>query len=93
MIGWSAKIINVYLKIACYLGGLGREGLERCIHPPLDGSLSRELKKRKIKIAIPTIKSINDYLVYSKIIKEIEKYTEAKGWSLIEIEKYWDPKN
>ena len=36
MIGWAAKIINVYLKIACYLGGLGREGLVRWIKKHTD---------------------------------------------------------
>lgn len=93
MIGWAAKIINVYLKIACYLGGLGRSGLIECLHPPLDGILKRGLTKHKILIhcTIPTIKSINDYAQYIAIIKKIEKYTKSKKWNIIEIEQFWDP--
>ena len=92
LIGWAAKIINVYLKIACYLSALGREGLECYLHPPLDGGLSRGLKG-KIKFTIPTIMSIKSYSEYSKVIQEIKKYTDLKGWNLIEIETLWDPRN
>ena len=92
MIGWAAKIINVYLKIACYLGGLGRSGLIECLHPPLDGILGRGLKGR-VECKIPSIKSINNYSDYIKLITQIEKYTALHGWNLIEIEQFWDPRN
>jgi hypothetical protein len=88
MIGWAAKIINVYLKIACYIGELGREGLVQHIHPPLDGGLARGVK-RHVVFTIPTIKSIKSYESYREIIQEIEKHTTSNGWFLIEIEKYW----
>jgi hypothetical protein len=91
MIGWAAKIINAYLKIACYLGGLGREGLVRSIHPPLDGGLARGIKGH-LELKIPTIKSIKSYELYREIIQEIEKHTDTNGWLLIEIEKNWDPR-
>lgn len=91
MIGWAAKIINVYLKIACYSGGLGREGLMRFIHPPLDGGLARGIKGH-LELRIPTIKSINSYETYREVIQEIEKHTSSNGWVLVEIEKYWDPR-
>ena len=91
MIGWAAKIINVYLKIACYSGGLGRKGLVRSIHPPLDGGLARGIKGH-LELKIPTIKSIKSYELYREIIQEIEKHTDDNRLHLIEIEKYWDPR-
>lgn len=91
MIGWAAKIINVYLKNTCYLGGVGRKGLVRFIHPPLDGGLARGVKGH-VEFTIPTIKSIKSYESYREIIQEIEKHTSSNGWFLIEIEKYWNPR-
>ena len=44
-VGWGAKLINVYLKTAAYVGNLGREGLRDALHPPLDNRLKKKLKK------------------------------------------------
>ena len=44
-VGWSAKLINVFLKTAVYAGGLGREGLRDALHPPLDNGLRRGLRR------------------------------------------------
>lgn len=38
-VGWSAKLINVYLKTAVYVGNLGRPNLQAVIHPPIDSGL------------------------------------------------------
>ena len=47
---WATKIINVYLKTKCYVGGYGRDGLIDVIHPPIDNGLisglSKELSRR-----------------------------------------------
>jgi hypothetical protein len=91
MIGWAAKIINIYLKIACYLGGLGRKELVRWIHPPLDGGLARGVQGH-LDFIIPTIKSIKSYVLYRDIIQEIEKHTNENRLHIIEIEKYWNPR-
>ena len=42
--GWAAKMINIYLKTASYVGDLGRTNLRNCIHPPIDAGLRRALR-------------------------------------------------
>ena len=44
-VGWGAKLINVYLKTAAYVGDRGREGLRDVLHPPLDNRLKDHLAK------------------------------------------------
>ena len=44
-VGWSAKLINVFLKTAVYAGGLGCESVLRALHPPLDNGLKKGLLK------------------------------------------------
>ncbi len=44
-VGWAAKILNVYLKTRCYVGGEGRHNLSEAIHPPIDGGLWLGLKR------------------------------------------------
>jgi hypothetical protein len=90
LIGWSAKIINIYLKTACYIGGLGRKGLVELIHPPLDGYLSGALKE--YEILIPRIKEIKSYCRYNEIIKSIKILTSSEKILLIEIEEKWKQK-
>ena len=43
--GWGAKLINVYLKTAAYVGDLGREGLRDVLHPPVDNRLKNGLAR------------------------------------------------
>ena len=86
-IGWAAKIINIYLKTACYIGGLGREGLVDVIHPPLDGILAKAL--RRYGISIPRIKEIKSYDQYIELVDLIKIETNKQGISLFEIEKEW----
>jgi hypothetical protein len=38
-IGWAAKLVNVYLKAACYVGDLGTPALRDVLHPPVDAGL------------------------------------------------------
>src|SRR5262245_1023190 len=45
-IGWAAKMVNIYLKTAVYIGGLGRPGLVPLLHPPIDGGLWSGLRRR-----------------------------------------------
>ena len=85
-IGWAAKIINIYLKTACYIGGLGRQGLVEVIHPPLDGILAKALEK---KVSIPRIKEIKSYAQYIELIDLIKNETNKQCISLFEIEKEW----
>ncbi len=90
LIGWSTKIINIYLKTACYIGGLGRKGLIELIHPALDWYLSDALKE--YKILIPRIKEIRSYDQYKEIIKSVKNLTDSKKILIIEIEKEWKQK-
>src|SRR5438552_3866783 len=39
VVGWASKLINVYLKTAGYVGGLGRARLRESLHPPIDAGL------------------------------------------------------
>jgi hypothetical protein len=89
-IGWSSKIINIYLKTACYIGGLGRKGLVEVIHPPLDGILAKALEK---KVSIPRIKEIKSYDQYIELINLMKIETNKQGISLFEIEKEWKIKS
>ena len=44
-VGWSAKLINVYLKTRCYVGSDGRRGVREALHPPIDRKLVKSLMK------------------------------------------------
>ena len=93
-IGWSAKLINVFLKTAAYAGGLGREALCAVLHPPLDNGLKRGLQRHfrgrpdmLEKVDFGAIKDIKKYPRYLAVIegccvaaKELECY-------LIEVEQ------
>ena len=67
-VGWSAKLINVFLKTAVYAGGLGRKGLGDVLHPPLDNGLRTGLieyfhgrSDMLEKVDFGAIKNITDY--------------------------------
>lgn len=97
--GWAAKMVNVYLKTACYVGKNGRPGLEQLLHPPLDSKLwsgikncrrnayDRLLKCRCIG-AIKSIRSLNDY---RRIVRHLRSLAKDEGCSLVELEKFWKP--
>ena len=96
-VGWSAKLINVYLKTAAYIGDLGREGLREALHPPIDGGLRDGFEQHFGKdsdiftktFRVKTIKGITDYSIYREIIDGCEEAAKELGCSLIEVEQLW----
>jgi hypothetical protein len=95
--GWGAKLINVYLKTAAYIGDLGRPGLREVLHPPIDAGLweglKRQFKERSDLLdqicCVERIKDIKDYPTYLKIIAGCRTGAQELGWTLIELEKLW----
>jgi len=97
-VGWAAKIVNVYLKTAVYVGSLGRPGLVTLIHPPIDSGLWTGLKKRfhdrhdllaKTHV-VNRIRDIVDYATYSTIIVGCRAAAEELNCLLIEVEQLWE---
>lgn len=96
-VGWSAKLINVYLKTAAYVGDLGRPGLRDSLHPPIDAGLwtglaDRFREQREIVDAaccVRRIKDITDYSTYLRIIAGCRAAARELGCSLIEVEQLW----
>jgi hypothetical protein len=97
-VGWSAKIINVYLKSICYLSGFGRPGLINHIHPPIDSGLWQGLKSNYKdqseiwnKVYSKTkIKDIKTYTDYATIIDGMREIAKCEKCLLIEVEKFWE---
>jgi hypothetical protein len=97
-VGWSAKLINVYLKTAAYVGDLGRGGLRDVMHPPLDARLQQALRKRFAertdiveKVTFGAIRDITDYERYRTVIGGCRAAAKELGCSLFEVEKLWEP--
>jgi putative addiction module component (TIGR02574 family) len=96
-IGWATKVINVYLKTACYIGDLGRPGLREAIHPPIDSGLRAAIRRRfrdrpdivDDVCCVNTIKHIDDYAKYRRIIRGCRLAARSLGCSLIEVEQLW----
>jgi hypothetical protein len=96
-IGWGAKLINVYLKTAAYLGDLGRLGLRDGLHPPIDvglwAGLVLKFRGRPEILAeaccVRRIKDIKAYSTYRRIISGCKAAADAVGCSLIEVEQLW----
>lgn len=100
-VGWAAKILNVYLKTAAYVGGLGRPRLVEVLHPPIDKGLWDGLKHyfvskdsgRKITAKTHTveqIKAIRDYPTYETIIDGCRDAALELKCLLIEVEQLWE---
>jgi hypothetical protein len=95
--GWAAKLINVYLKTAAYVGGLGRDGVREALHPPIDAGLWAGLAKRfcgrpeilKESCCVRRIKDIADYPTYMRIISGCRVAARELDCSLIEVEQLW----
>jgi hypothetical protein len=96
-IGWGAKLINVYLKTAAYVGDLGRPGLRDALHPPIDaglwGGLAAKFRDRPEILdearCVRRIKDVTDYATYRRIIAGCRAAADALGCSLIEVEQLW----
>ena len=95
-IGWSAKLVNVFLKTTSYVGDLGREGLRDVLHPPLDTGLRKGLREYfrnrpdmlKTVVAFRTISGIRCYAEYRTAIKGCCAAAKVLGCSaLIEVEQ------
>ena len=95
--GWGAKLINVYLKTAAYVGDLGREGLREALHPPIDAGLwagfADKFRERpdilKEVRCVRRIKDIANYAIYRRIIVGCRSAADTLGCSLIEVEQLW----
>ena len=95
-VGWSAKLINVYLKTAVYVGDLGREGLRDALHPPLDNRLKKKLKKHfkgrrdmVQKVDFGAIKHIMRYEQYREVIAACTVAADDLHCSLLEVDQLW----
>lgn len=97
-IGWAAKMINIYLKTAAYVGELGPPGIGDCIHPPVDGGLWQGFRRRfrdsnpellKEVCCVERIKDIADYDQYRRIISGCRNAATLLGCRLIEVEQLW----
>ena len=97
-VGWSAKILNEYLKTKCYVGGYGRDGLADVIHPPIDNGLVRGLKTRfgdcpALKSRLDSLESMNDLDAYDKyetLIQVCTRVAQLSQTSLLESERFWE---
>ena len=97
VVGWGSKMINVYLKTAGYVGRMGRPGLKKSLHPPIDGGLWKGLRKRFREqpaildevCCVDTINGICEYATYCRIIKGCRMAAEELGCLLIEVEQLW----
>ena len=96
-VGWAAKLINVYLKTAAYVGDLGRPQLADVIHPPIDrglwaGLAARFASRREILDKTHVVTSVGDireYDTYVTIIAGCRLAAEALSCALIEVEQLW----
>ena len=88
-VGWAAKMINVYLKTAAYVGDLGRAGLRDVLHPPLDNILMNNLRDRfpEITFNFDGIAAIETYEQYEKIIDGCRMAAKKLECSLFEVEQ------
>ncbi len=96
--GWSAKIVNVYLKTYCYVGEGGREGIRALLHPPVDQGLWSGVARRfkgdesvlKDSHVVEEIKNISTHELYLKVIKGMRAASAKLACSLIEVEQLWE---
>jgi hypothetical protein len=97
-VGWASKIINVYLKTAAYVGGLGRPGLVTLLHPPIDAGLWSGLRRKfpdRVELLAKThvvrqIKEIRDYRTYATIVAGCQEAAHELECLLIEVEQLWE---
>ena len=96
-VGWAAKIINIYLKTACYVGTLGRKGIRDCLHPPIDAGLwsgiQWEFHDRPeilhLTHHVATIGAVQNYEDYRVLLRGFQLVADELHCRLIEIEQLW----
>jgi hypothetical protein len=74
-VGWAAKLLNVHIKTLVYVGGFGRQGLIKCIHPPIDNALIGEVRKECKKRNV----TVGPYLARWTCIKDMRRYEDYKA--------------
>ena len=97
-VGWAVKLVNVYLKTACYVGDLGTPALRDVLHPPVDTGLwlgiGRRFRDRadilKDTHHVTRIRDIRTYDGYERIITGCRRAAQALGCRLIEVEQLWE---
>src|SRR5262249_36310838 len=97
VVGWAAKLVNVYLKTAGYVGRLGRPGLAESLHPPIDAALWAGLAARfrdrpEIRdevCCVRRIKDVKDYSTYFRSVDGCRVAAAELGCLLIEVEQLW----
>ena len=98
-IGWAAKMIAIYFKTTCYIGGFGRNHLAVVIHPPIDNVLIENLQKQfrsfpDIIQGLRSFRKIGDMSTadYDNIIGACELIAQREGCTLFEVEQYFRPR-
>jgi hypothetical protein len=97
-VGWAAKLVNVYLKTACYVGDLGSPALRDVLHPPIDAGLWSGIGQRfkgrpdilKDTHHVTRIRDIQTYDRYKRIVAGCRLAAGVLGCRLIELEQLWD---
>lgn len=94
--GWAAKIINIYLKTYCYIGGGGRKGICDFIHPPIDsgiwGGVMDKFNGHQLiadSHVVTRIKDISSHSIYLRIINGMRSASNELNCQLIEVEQLW----
>ena len=72
-VGWSAKMVAIYLKITCYLSGFGREGLASIIHPPFDNILMEKIAEHNFSTFPHEIKDWTKGNYYEMALRNAEE--------------------
>ena len=90
-VGWGVKLINIYLKTTAYVGDLGRVGLRKAMHPPIDNILLAKLQHRfpEIHFNFHGIRAIATYDQYEEIIKGCKTAAKELGCCLFEVEQFF----
>ena len=98
-VGWAAKLLNVYLKTACYVGDLGSPEVRNVLHPPIDSGLWAGIAHRfagqKDLLGdthhVTHIRDIKTYDDYARIIRGCRRVASELQCRLIEVDQLWDP--
>jgi hypothetical protein len=94
-IGWSAKLLNIYLKTLYYVGDTDPKAIRKYVHPPIDNILLDAIFQ---EYGVPmwtgdknfTIQGIENYKEYAGIIDRMKLVAKEAGLeNLMDIEHVW----